>query len=266
MSTAAVPAPRPRRRWIWVTVAVLTALVAVPPLAARIWLKADIQHQVEQVPVAARPVTALQVDSPGGSVSISRGPGRHVTVSSAAAWLVRKPVVAQAWHGRTLRVRAACPRLDPFEDCQESLVVQVPAGIAVQVDVGTGSVSAQGLTGPLRLTATSGAFMLSGVRGPVWASVTSGSVTAQDLLSARLHASARSGSLALDFARPPQLLALTVGSGSASVTVPPGTRYRVSARARQGSVRLQPGLGGGTPARVITATVGTGSLEVWYPA
>jgi hypothetical protein len=265
VSAAAVPAPRPRRRWIWVSAAVLTALVAVPPFALRIWLKADIQHETVPVPVAARPVTALQVDSPGGSVDISRGTGRRVTISSTAAWLVRKPVVVQAWHGRTLRVSAACPRLNPFEDCQESLVVQVPAGLTVQLDVGTGSVSAAGLTGPLHLTATTGAFMLTDVRGPVWASVTSGSMTAQGLLSARLHASARSGSLELGFDSPPQLLALTVGSGSASVTVPPGTRYRVSVRAPPDSVHLQPGLGGGTPAQVITAAVGTGSLEIWYP-
>ena len=266
MSAAAVPAPRPRRRWIWVSVAMLTALVAVPPVALRIWLKADIQHQTALVPVAARPVTVLQVDSPGGSVDITQAPGRRVTMSSTAAWLARKPAVVQAWHGRTLQVRAACPRLNPFGDCQESLVIQVPAGLAVQVDVGTGSISAQGLTAPLHLAATSGAVMLSDIRGPVWASVTSGSVTAQGLSSARLQASARSGSLELDFASPPRRLALTVGSGSAGVFVPAGTRYQVTVRSRRGAVQLQPGLGGGTSAQVITAAVGTGSLGIWYPA
>jgi hypothetical protein len=239
--------------------------VAVPPFAARLWLKADIQHQIGPVPVAARPITALQVDAPGGDVSITADPGRHVTMSSSAAWLVRKPVVVQAWHGRTLQVSAACPRLNPFEDCQESLVILVPAGLTVLVDVGSGSVSAQGLTGPLHLTATTGAFMLTDVRGPVWASVTSGSVIAQGLRSARLHASVRSGDLALDYASPPQLLAITVGSGSASATVPRGTRYRVSVRAGASSVHVQPGLGDGTSAQVITAAVGSGTLAVGYP-
>jgi hypothetical protein len=262
---SATAAPRPRRRWVWVVVAVLTALVAVPPFALRIWLKADIQHETAAVPVAARPVTALRVDSPGADVDISQGPGRHITMSGTAAWLVRKPAVAQVWHGRTLQVSAVCPRLNPFQDCQEDLVVQVPAGITVQVDVGSGSVSARGLTGPLHLTATTGAIMLTDIRGPVWASVTSGSMTAQGLGSSQLHASARAGSLALNFASPPQLLALTVGSGSASVFVPPGTRYRVSVRARRGSVHVQPGLGGGNSAQVITATVGSGSLAIWYP-
>jgi hypothetical protein len=266
VSAAAVPAPRPRRRWVWVIVAVLTALVAVPPFALRIWLKADIQHQTAPVAVAARPVTALQVDSPGGNVSISPGPGRFITMSSTAAWLARKPVVAQAWHGRTLQVSAACPRPNPFGDCAESLVVQVPAGITVQVDVGSGSFSAQGLTGPLHLAATTGAVMLTDVRGPVWASVTSGSLTTQGLRSARLHASARSGSLALGFASPPQLLALTVGSGTASASVPPGTRYRISARIGAGRVYVQPGLGGGTSAQVISVGVGTGSVAITYPS
>jgi len=50
---SAAAAPRPRRRWIWVIVAILTALLVVPPFALRIWLKAEIQHQTEQVPVLA---------------------------------------------------------------------------------------------------------------------------------------------------------------------------------------------------------------------
>ena len=144
--------PRPRRRWIWVIVALLTALVFVPPFALRIGLKIDIQHQSAPVPVAARPVTALQVDAPAGSVIISPGTGRRVTMSATAAWLVRRPVVTQAWDGSTLRVTAACPRLNPFEDCQEGLVIHVPAGLTVRVSVGSGSVSAVGLTGPLHLT------------------------------------------------------------------------------------------------------------------
>jgi hypothetical protein len=264
MSAAA--APRPRRRWIWVIVAILTALVVVPPFALRIWLKAEIQHQTEQVPVAAQPVTTLQVDSPGVSVSISQGQGRHVTMSSTASWLVRKPVIRQAWHGRTLKVSTSCPRLDPFEDCQENLAVQVPAGVTVLVDVGSGSATAQGLTGPLHLQATTGAFILMGVRGPVWASVTSGSVNGWGLRSPQLNASAGSGSLAVAFDSPPQLLTLAVSSGSASATVPRGTRYRVSVQAGRGSLQVQPGLADGTSAQVIRATVSTGSLAIAYPS
>jgi hypothetical protein len=266
VSATAAPAPRPRRRWIWVIVAMITALVLVPLFALRIWLKAELQHQTQPVPVAAQPVTAVQVDSPGGSVSISQGPGSHVTMTSTASWLVRKPVVRQTWHGRTLLVSASCPRLDPFEDCQVLLVVQVPAGIPVQVDVGSGSFAAQGLTGPLHLKATTGSLTFTDVRGPVWASVTSGSVTGQGLRSSRLHASARSGSLALDFDSPPQLLTLKVSSGSVSATVPRGTRYRVSLRGGPGFRHVQPGLADGTSAQVIRATVGTGSLDIAYPA
>ncbi|HEX5295033.1 MAG TPA: hypothetical protein VFX25_39695 [Streptosporangiaceae bacterium] len=264
MSAAAPSRPRPRRRWIWVLVALLTALVLVPPFALRIGLKIDIQHRTAPVLVAARPVTALLVDAPAGSVSISPGTGRRVTVSATAAWLVRRPAVTQAWAGSTLRVTAACPRLNPFEDCQESLDIHVPAGLTVRVSVGSGSVSAFSLTGPLHLSGTSGALMLNDVRGPVWAAVTSGNVTAQGEGAAAVHASAGSGSLELRFAAPPQLLALAVGSGSADVTVPPGTRYRVSVRTRAGVVNIQRGLGDSTSGQVITASVGTGFLAVRY--
>jgi hypothetical protein len=265
VSVAAAPRPRPRRRWIWAIVALLTTLVLVPPFALRIGLKIDIQHQTAPVPVAARPVTALQVDAPGGSVSISAGPGAHVTMSSTAAWLVRKPVVTQAWHGDTLKVTAACPRLNPFEDCQEGLTIRVPSDVAVRVSVGSGSVAALGLTGPLHLTATSGAFTLTDVRGPVWAAVTSGSLTAEGEGSSAVHATAGSGSLQLDFDTPPQLVALALGSGSAGVIVPPGTRYRVSVRAGPGAVNIQRGLRDSTSPQVIRASVGTGSLAVQYP-
>jgi hypothetical protein len=83
--------------------------------------------------------------------------------------------------------------------------------------------------------------------------------------SAQLHASARSGSLTLAFASPPELLAVAVGSGSATATVPRGTRYQVSAQRGSGSAYVQSGLSDHTAGQVIRAAVGSGTLAISYP-
>jgi hypothetical protein len=266
MSGAAAPITRPRRRWIWVMVAILTVLVVLPATTLRIVLKADIQHQIsDPLNAYSQPILKVVVHAPGGVVSISRGDGSSVTVSSNLTWLVAKPAVRPVLHGATLEISASCPRPDPFEDCQVSLNIQVPAEVSVQVNVGSGSIEATDLAGPLDLSATTGAIGLTDVSGPVWASVTSGSVAGSRLSSPRLHASAGSGSVGLDFVSPPQLLDLKVGGGTGSVTVPRGTRYQVSAQHGPGFLQIYHGISDAAAPGVIIARVSTGTLAIAYP-
>jgi hypothetical protein len=256
---------RPRRRWIWVSVAVVTALVLVVPVAFRIGLKGEIRHQVVPLTLFQRPVSELQVNAPGQSVSILPGQAGQVTVVSTMSWLVGRPTIRHVWHGRALQISASCPKFNVFEDCQASLAIRVPASVTVQVAVGSGSATVAGLTGPLRLTASSGSISLTHVSGPIWAKATSGDINATSgLTSRRVSASITTGSFALGFAAPPLAIALQVGSGSATVTLPPGTRYQVSGQRGSGTLQVGPGLRDNGSARVIAAVVGSGALALLY--
>jgi hypothetical protein len=266
MSAAVAARPaRPRRRWVWASVAVVTVVVLVVPVAFRIGLKGEIRHQGLPVTVFQRPVGELQVDAPGQSVTIVRGRAGQVTLVTSMSWLLGRPTIGHVWHGRTLQISAGCPKFNVFEDCQASLLIQVPASVTVRVDIGSGSAAVAGLTGPVHLTASSGSVHLTDVSGPVWATVTSGTIIATSgLTSPQVDAAVRSGSLALGFAAAPAALALDVGSGSASVTVPPGPRYRLSGERASGVLQIGSGLTDSSSARIITATVGSGFLSIGY--
>jgi hypothetical protein len=265
-STVAAHPARPRRRWAWASLAVVTAVVLVVPVAFRIGLKGEIQHQVVPVTLFQRSVDEVQVDAPGQSVTVIRGRPGQVRVASTLSWLLGSPTVSQAWHGETLRVSASCPSVNLFEDCQVGLVIQVPADVTVRVAVGSGSAAVAGLTGPVHLTASSGSIHLTDISGPIWATATSGGIDATSGLTAsNVTAAVGSGRLVLGFAKPPEALALDVGSGSARVTVPPGGRYRVSGERGSGSLQVGAGLADNSAASVIAATVGSGLLSIGYP-
>lgn len=266
MTDAAPAGPRPRRRWIWVIVAIVTSLAVVMPVDLRSWLKAEPQHEKGGPTVIGRPITALQVNAPSGSVTISAGRPGQVTMQSTLSWLVRKPTVSRVWRGRTLVISARCPQQDPFEDCQVSLNIWVPADLAVRATVGAGSVAVARLSGPLHLAATSGVVMMTDVSGPVWATATSGSIGAPGGLdSQQVDAAVGSGHLSLRFDREPTRLVIAVGSGSGRATVPPGTHYRVTGNHGPGLLAVGTGVSEARSPLLISASVGTGTIRIGYP-
>jgi len=264
-ASAAADLARPRRQWIWAIVAIVTSFTVVMPVAFRIGLKGAINHQIAPLTVYHRSLGELQVDAPGQGVTVIRGRPGEVTVQSTMSWLLGEPTVHPVWHGTTLRIMASCPSFNAFEDCQVDLVIRVPANAAVRVAVGSGSAAVAGLSGPVHLSASSGSLHLTDVSGPVWATASSGLITAASgLTSPRVVAAVASGRLQLGFAKPPEALALKVGSGSAGITVPPGTHYRVVLERGPGVLRIATGLSDSTAARTITATVGSGYFVISY--
>jgi hypothetical protein len=264
---AVLAPPRPRRRWVWITVAALTAVIIVLPVAVRLSLKAVHQNQPLPTTVYRDPVASLRVVAPAGDVTLEPGAAAQVTVGGELSWVFGKPSVrvGETVQHRGMQVTAACPKPDLFQDCSVQLIIHVPATLAVEVSTGSGAILVRGLSGPLHLAVTSGSIALSNVAGPVWASAGSGSVTGTGRGPARLEAVIGSGSLALRLAAPPQALNVAIGSGSAAITVPAGTRMRLLGDAGSGVLRLAPGLADETAPATLTATIGTGQVEVSYP-
>lgn len=265
MTTAALPRARPRRRWIWVLVALVTVVVVLVPAGFRVALKAAIEHAT-LVPVTYhRSLTSLQVDDPGGSITVSPSQSGQVRLAASVRWLGSRPVLSRRWQGSTLSVSAACPPPDPFGDCQTNLEISVPAGTQVVANAGAGGITVTGLTGPVDTRVTAGSIVLADLSGPVRVSAGAGSVTGTGLSSGQVSATVGSGWLSLGFTTAPHLLALTVGAGSVQVTVPPGTGYRVIQRLGAGSVELAPGLRQPGSPRRLTVHAGVGSVTVTYP-
>jgi hypothetical protein len=201
----------------------------------------------------------------GGSVKIRPGRDGRVTITRTLQWVFGKPSVTQSWQDGVLRVGASCPRFDPFEDCEASVTITVPAGTAVTAQAGAGSVAVTGMSGPLHLAATSGLLRVGRVSGPLWLSATSGFVAGRTgILSPAVYASVTTGSIALRLDGEPRLLAVAVGSGYANVMVPRGARYRVAGSYGPGTLQIAPGLSDASSARLLTATLGTGVVRIGY--
>jgi hypothetical protein len=236
------------------------------PITLRVALKIAIHHQSDPLVTYNRDVTALQVQADaGGFVTIEAGQDGRVTVTSALQWLLGRPTVTQSWHGGVLHVLATCPRLDPFEDCQASVIISVPAGTAVSAQAGAGSVVVTGLSGPLHLSATSGLVRVSNVSGPLWLSATSGFVVGRvGLYAPVVDASVTTGDIALSLDAGPRLLTVGVGSGHADIMLPRGSRYRLAGSYGPGVLQVAPGLSDASSGRLLTVTLGTGEANSGY--
>jgi hypothetical protein len=249
-----------------VLVALATAAAVVLPVSLRVALKGAIQH--ESVPRVTYPsaISSLQVQANGGgAVTIRSGRPGQVTVSSALSWVFGKPAVTQEWQGGTFFVGATCPKFDAFEDCQAQVTITIPAGTPVQAVAGAGSVTVSGLSGPVHLTATSGFLLARNVSGLVWASATTGSVVARGgLTSASVDASVTSGRLSLVFAVPPRTVAIVVDTGSAAITLPSRSRYRVVSSVGSGALQIAPGISDGRSDRELRAAIGSGNVSIGY--
>jgi hypothetical protein len=257
--------PRPRRRWIWVLVALATTACFVVPVTFRVALKSGLQHAYLPVVTYRQPITELDVQTDaGGSIMIKAGRAGQVSVDTTLSWLVRRPDVSRTWRRGVLDVAATCPKFNPFEDCGANITIGVPPGTAVRAAAGAGSVVVKGLTGPLHLSATAGQVLARQVSGPLWATATSGSVVAgQDVTSSRVYATVTTGQIALHLRNRPQELALAVGAGSASIALPPGSRYRIDSSVG-GTLSVAPGLNDSRSDAVITISVATGAARIGY--
>jgi hypothetical protein len=264
-TTAAAIRLRPRRQWIWVLVALATAALVIVPVTLRVALKVAMHHQFDPVVIYHRDVTGLEVQADaGGFVSVQGGQGGRVTITSSLQWVFGKPAVTQAWHGGVLHVGATCPRADPFEDCEASVIITVPAGTAVSAQAGAGTVKVTGVSGPLHLAATSGFVQVSHVSGPLWLAATSGTLAAGNVYAAEVYASVTTGSISLRLDAAPRELAVGVRSGYASVALPMRSTYRITGPYGPGGLRIAPGLSNASSGRLITATVGTGAVTIGY--
>ena len=255
---------RPRRRWIWILVALATIALTVVPFGFRLALKIAIHHQLSPPLTYGQPVSVVEVDAPDAEIVVRVGHVRHVTVATSLQWLVARPSVRIVYRAGRLRLNGGCQASNPFEDCQVSLVITVPAGLAVRVQAGGGSIAVSGLTGPAHLSVTSGSIAARNLAGPVQLTAGSGSISATDLRSADVAASVSSGSLWLTASVAPRQLAVSIGAGSGRVLLPAGTRYRVAAHHGPGTLRISTGLLGADSRNRLSAQVGMGALAVGY--
>jgi hypothetical protein len=267
--TAEAAGERPRHRTAWIIVAIIGALGIVAPFTFSFVAQAISRTDPYESPDNGRPhaVSAVEVDAGSAEITVTTGPAGQVTMNGDLTWSMKQPKIERTWDGDTLKVHTRCDGfVDEFlQNCQVDLKLTVPAGVRLKVKSGSGPIKVSNLTGPVDLQGGSGSVKLYGLKGTVKAKVGSGEIQASQLSSSDAYLKSGSGTVDAEFTAAPQRVKASAGSGSVSVTVPEGARYRVTGGSGSGGRSIQKQLIDNDSDRVLDVSSGSGSATVGYP-
>ncbi|MFD7906530.1 DUF4097 family beta strand repeat-containing protein [Kitasatospora sp. NPDC059722] len=222
------------------------------------------QQKTEQKTYDHVVVRKLQLATGSASVQVRAGKDDRVVVRRNLNYTFRAPQVSTVIEGDVLVVGVSCRQPLPFLSCGAEIELEVPQGTGVTGSVDSGSVDVADLSGEVRLDATSGALYLRRLSGEVHTRTTSGMVQGTELGSGRVEASSTSGSVELDFVRAPHAVDVSTTSGSATMTLPKGSRYAFSGQVGSGSRSVDPNLSDASSPDSLRASVASGSLRIGY--
>ncbi|MBB6344561.1 DUF4097 family beta strand repeat-containing protein [Nonomuraea muscovyensis] len=184
-------------------------------------------------------VTALRVEPGSGDAVISEYDGRAVHVTETLGWRGTKPEAEHVVEGDTLRLSYTC---HDGPSCHVNYRIQVPKGLTVDVESGSGDVTLRSLSGTVKL------------------SMGSGDVDGNGLTGKRLTADLGSGSMELKYAAAPDDARLETGSGDIMLRVPDGS-YAVTTDMGSGDESISVKRDNASPHK-MTIKAGSGDVSV----
>jgi DUF4097 and DUF4098 domain-containing protein YvlB len=188
-------------------------------------------------------VTALDVATGSGEIVISESERSGVHVTETIHWHTVKPTTEHPVDADTLTLRHKCP--EPDMNCSVDYKVEVPRGLSVKLDAGSGTITMRGLTGAV-----------SAVTG-------SGSVEANSLGAKEFVVDTGSGDIEAKFTVMPDKVDLETGSGDVTARLPQGA-YNVTARTGSGSQTVEVTKDPSAP-RTVSVQTGSGDVAVLLP-
>ncbi|WP_285776354.1 DUF4097 family beta strand repeat-containing protein [Microtetraspora sp. NBRC 13810] len=188
-------------------------------------------------------VTALEVKTGAGDIVVNESDRTGLRVTETLHWRGdARPETEHPVDGAKLTLGYACPDRFGFGECWVDYKVEVPRGLDVDVDTGSG-----------RLT-------LRSISGTLVASTGSGDIEAGGLAVKRVVAETGSGTVDLGFSAAPDDARVETGSGDATVRLPQGA-YAVTAESGAGDERIEVTDDDSAPRKVDVST-GSGDANV----
>ncbi|WP_336204793.1 DUF4097 family beta strand repeat-containing protein [Nonomuraea sp. LPB2021202275-12-8] len=185
-------------------------------------------------------VAKLRVKSEAGDTVITETGGNAIRVVETLQWRDTKPKAEHSVDGDTLFVRYDCER--SWGSCSVNYKIEIPKGLQVDAETGSGDVTLRSLTGPLNVTAGSG------------------DVDASDLAGKTVLAEVGSGNIELKYATAPDSAELEAGSGNVTLRVPDGA-YNVKTEVGSGDATVSVKNDPNSP-RKVSLTAGSGDVSV----
>jgi hypothetical protein len=194
-------------------------------------------------------ITEIQISGGDGDVTIRGGgtPGQ-VTIARVVRYRGDEPGRTYRVTGSELSIDTDCGRV-----CSVSYEIEVPEGVAVRgengsgdlrltgvaevdVEAGSGGISVTDSSGDVTVGTGSGDIRVRSVAGSLTASAGSGGIDARDVSGGSAQVKTGSGDVTLALDRPADVRG-EVGSGNLTVTVPAG-RYRVQTSTGSGDANV----------------------------
>ncbi len=185
-------------------------------------------------------VARLHVESGAGDTVITETGGSAIRVVETLQWRGDKPNAEHSVDGDTLFVRYECAQ--DWGGCSVNYKIEIPKGLQVDAETGSGDITLRSLTGPLNVTAGSGDVDASGLAGK------------------KVVAEAGSGNIELKYTTAPDIAELKAGSGDVTLRVPEGS-YDVKTEVGSGDTAVTVGNDPASP-RKLSLTTGSGNISV----
>ncbi|MDP9845707.1 DUF4097 family beta strand repeat-containing protein [Streptosporangium lutulentum] len=182
-------------------------------------------------------VSALDISSGAGEIVINESSRSGIRVTETIHWRNEKPATEHPVDAGTLTLRNKCVSF-----CSVDYKVEIPKGVEVKLDTGSGTVTLRGLT------------------GGVSAATGSGNIEANALGAKQFVAAVGSGDIQAKFAVMPDKVDLETGSGDVTARLPQGA-YNVTTRTGSGSQTVEVTKDPSAP-RTVSVQTGSGDAEV----
>ncbi|MBB4917978.1 DUF4097 family beta strand repeat-containing protein [Streptosporangium saharense] len=191
-------------------------------------------HQVKEK------VTKLNVRGESGDISVTEGSGSTVQVVEVARWNDEKPETTRKVDGETLFVSYNCP--SSMDSCGVDYRIEIPKGMPVDLEAGSGNITLTSLTGDI--TVTTG----------------SGDITGKGLSGKKVFTEVGSGNAELGYTAVPDQVEMRGGSGDVTIHLPQGP-YDVTAKAGSGDRTVSVPQDPNSSHKVVMST-GSGNIKV----
>jgi hypothetical protein len=253
------PMKRPRARLDLLVAASLLAAVTLSSCGAS---TSNAQHSESVHESVKTDAALLAVTISAGNIHLVPGPAGHVTLQGTVTYRGdRRPSLWWEKSSTRLALHSVCRSED--QSCGYNYTFALPASTRVAASTNAGDMSAEGLTGPLKLGSAAGNVTLDHLSGATNVTDAAGNVTATHLREGSTDISEGGGNVYAEFTAAPSRVFIKDSTGNVDVLVPGSCRYHVSTTDTLGnvvtSIQDDP-----TSHRVISLSVGTGNVSLNY--
>ncbi|MEO3872261.1 DUF4097 family beta strand repeat-containing protein [Nonomuraea sp. B12E4] len=186
-------------------------------------------------------VTTLQLKNGSGNAVVTETGGSAVQVVETLRWRGdAKPETEHKVEGGRLMLTYDCPA--NWGNCSVDYKIEIPKGLRVDLDAGSGDLTLRGLTGELS------------------ARLGSGDLDASGMANKKVVAETGSGDIELSYAAAPDSAELKAGSGDLTLSVPDGA-YDVKSETGAGDANVSVKTDASSPHKISMST-GSGDVTV----